>query len=310
MLRALRKPSVARWLLFGTTLIACSYTQAFTLVVVAALGIWAVVQRPFNRSLIAVLVVAAATFLPWYQRIGVHGTKTNWLVQPDISLPDCLHQVYKAVSRSIVELQMPGTVANDVLPAVIWTILVAAICIQVSKVRWQGWTLALSLFVVPCTALTVYAVQHHLAITTVDRYYIPTFIGAVLLLGGALPACSKIANRALRTAASAALAAAFVLSAASCMRFCHNPTWHDRNIGIVRLAAEINKFEKPVVVVKGNALDVVGLAQALRPEASIYLMGSRDSTDPLPDVPVDYWLVTQSTNAIQGQFMRHNSDSM
>ncbi|MDA0266818.1 MAG: glycosyltransferase family 39 protein [Cyanobacteria bacterium] len=297
------------WALYGVTVSLGFYTHLYMPLVFVTHGLYVgFCYRwrwcpPVQRYLIA-SVAGVASFVPWLLAIAPyrHVLKENahWQLQAASSDPLLLvYHLGLTLARGFIDFDLNYGFSPDhwwpygvVIMAVAG--LVAYCLILFSRYTpGSAWLLPVLLLLVPALGIVAIEVGLGQQQTGIPRYFTPCYVGAELVVAGALGQQIEAGASRLWSLVAISLLA---IGALSCGNSALAETWWTKSGHYLPVVAEIiNQSDRPFVVADSDAW-TFALAYQLAPDTPMALFNSDQITPLVPPGYSDYFLYNAPTD--------------
>jgi uncharacterized membrane protein len=291
LLRTLRRPGIAGWVLYGLVMAVSLYCALFmAFVMVAHACVVLLLHRRDRRALAAFFAASAAAallFVPWLLAC-VRGSHTVWAEQTWTRVPYPALEFIEKWAFNIGAVLFDAefsTLRYAPLAALIVAIIAAAVVMLFRTENRTTTTMLASIGVaisVPQIALDI--VQHGHS-STEGRYMVPLWIALILAVAILFGRGIEGAERA-RKGWSACFCAVLVIAAWSCIVNSRATMWWDNDdpYPTIQMADAIVSHEPdPFVVSEGHWAEVLVIAHYL-PPTTRFLLFKQPSSIPLASV--------------------------
>jgi hypothetical protein len=235
------------------------------------------IQKRLSKAFLLSAGISVLCFAPWFSLLAHHATKSNCFWAPSLTLLDHVGAFLTVIALAFYNesTQIACTPFWQTLG--IWMLVLSAFLLVALRAPARVSTFVFAMFIVPAFCLLFYCLQHGLSATFQDRYWTPACVVAPLCVAGAI-ALGMAMNKAWARRISVLSFLVFVLlGLLSCVQFLQCKSWMHRDDGMLRLAAEINQRENPIVVCKGRTALAVVLGYLLRDDAKVWISRNLDS---------------------------------
>jgi uncharacterized membrane protein len=278
LVRALRRPTLARWSLFAGVTTVALYSDVFMAFVLAAQGVYVLALYYRERRAVISFLVAAAVatmlFVPWLSIcLEAHGRMASsnaWAFTP---YP--LRVILEKWAFNAGSVLFDAEYANLRLVPIAAIVLILAIAAAVIALRKEtpqtSWLLVALGASVAVPQIAVDFVTHGHT-STIARYMIPLWL--VMLVALALFFGRRIEERSLTYVAWSAAFCALLLVAGSSTAINSSAVgWWDNNDDYpwTRMANEINMSSHPLVVSEGHWAHVLVMSHYVKPDTEFLL---------------------------------------
>jgi len=235
------------------------------------------IQKRLSKAFLLSAGISVLCFAPWFSLQSEHATKSNFLAAPSLTLFDHLGAILTLVTSAFYN-QNTVIASTPVWQTLgIWMLLLCASWLVARKAPARASTFVFTLLVVPAFCLLALCIKDRLYATFLDRYWTPAFIAAPLCVAGAIALGTTINKASTRQISALSFLLFVSLGLLSFVQFLQCESWMHRDDRMLRLAAEINQREHPIVVCKARPYMAVVLGYLLRDDAKIWISRTLDA---------------------------------
>ncbi len=303
LLRAWRSPNKRNWSMYGITLVLAFYTHFLSLLIIISQGIALIIHGLLNRSQdrwqklpfkswILTTFASGLVMAPWFVLIMTRRDdvqeRTGWL---STSFP--LDRTLWSWGQGLVKawLEIPSRLQP------VWYVVALGAFVGVAIASTYLWRHSqrdsiltlLSFTLVPTLAILALDLISGGKRSTVDRYFISTYVGLVALTGSALGVAlaGRVGQRRLsiKTLGLWAGSALLILLSLSSLRTLHQgTTWWYKSSYIPTFTSAMEERPNTVLVTDQRIAHVLALAFALPPDQEVVWIEIPDEDDNPPAV--------------------------
>jgi uncharacterized membrane protein len=300
LLRAMRQSSRLNWCLYGLTVITSLYCHFLSIAVILAHGVYVLIsERGLSRRFAAYALAAGVgvlTFIPWlwivWSNQSAMKATTGWM-KDALSLPIMLEVWGISLSRAFVAWHLRYNPQLVYLAIPIFVLVLYAIYFLCRHTAQRSWLLVVILISTMIAALVIPDVLLGGRRSSIERYFLPSYLGihltvafllAAKLFG--LPGAESSTRSTNQWRWRALTVCLFSISILTCAVSAKAETWWGWSEFDAKIPAIVNQAERPLIVSDMAIGNVMPLAHRLRADAG-YLLTYDPATLQIPtDRPI------------------------